>query len=776
MPISTGTNYRFGAFEVDAASGELLKLGARIKLQEQPFRLLVILLENAGHIVSREEIQNRIWDKNTFVDFDSGLRVAVRKLREALGDDAENPRYIETIPKRGYRFLSPASKSGDSTPSIAFAESSPAVAELPETALASSKSGKWFLVGAILLFLVVAAGTLRFFSRTPRILTEKDTLVLAEFTNSTGDPVFDGTLRQGLAVELEQSPFLRIIPTPQIQQTLQMMGQDRGSKITPELAQQLCQRTASAAVLDGSIAQIGARYLLTLRAVNCVNGGTLVSTEAQAGDKNQVLNALGRTASQMRNKLGESLSTIQRFDTPLEQATTPSLEALKAFTSGAKIFGTDGFSAAVPFFNRAIQLDPNFAMAYYALGLGYWSIHEDNLGSENMRKAFELRERVSDNEKLAIEAEYYFTTTGNMEKSRQASELWVQTYLRDTNAHRALGFAYSALGQFDKALPESLEVLRLDPNRGQPYSNVAIVYIRLNRFQEARAILEEAEKKRLDYPALRHRRYILAFLQNDSAGMAREVASISDKPGDENLFLAYMSDTAAYSGQLAKARALSNRAITTAERAEEKEAAANHAASAALREALFGNTAEARQRAAAALALSRGRDVVYAAALALAIAGDSPEAQSIADDLNERFPEDTQVQFNYVPSLRAQLALRNNDPARGIELLQAAIPYEQADMGAAKLFPAFVRGEAYLAAHQGLQANVEFQKIIDRPGQVVNEPIGALAHLQQARALAASGDNAAAKSAYQSFLSLWKDADPNVPIFKQAKTEYAKLE
>jgi DNA-binding winged helix-turn-helix (wHTH) protein len=429
-----GSLFRFGPFQVNSVSGELLKNGNRVKLQEQPFRLLVILLENAGEVVTRDELRHRIWRDDTFVDFDSSLRVAVGKLREALGDDAENPRYVETIPKRGYRFLAPdvypelATHGVGISAEIAAPDDGRIGAPLVRRL---NWSRRWMLTSVLLL--IVAAGigiAFRTFGHA-KVLTEKDTVVLADFANTTGDPVFDGTLRQGLSVQLEQSPFLSIVSEGRIQQTLKMMGQPADANLTPAIAREICQRTSSAAVLDGSIAQIGTRYLLTLEAVNCTSGDSLASTEAEASGKNDVLDALGKTASEMRNKLGESLGTVRKFDTPLEQATTQSLEALKAYSLGRKASAGSEWEAAVPFYQRAIRLDPNFSMAYARLGNCYRMMGEPTLAAENTRKAYELREHVSELEKFYIESHYYQATTGELEKASQVYELWAQSYPRD---------------------------------------------------------------------------------------------------------------------------------------------------------------------------------------------------------------------------------------------------------------------------------------------------------------------------------------------------------
>jgi eukaryotic-like serine/threonine-protein kinase len=610
------------------------------------------------------------------------------------------------------------------------------------------------------------------YPRHAHALTDKDVIVLADFTNSTGDAVFDGTLRQGLAVQLEQSPFLSIISDQQVQQTLQMMDQKPDAKLTPGIARELCQRTASAAVLDGSIAQIGTQYLLTLKAVNCSSGQSLASTDARASDKNHVLDALGNAALELRKKLGESRGSVQRFDTPLEQATTPSLEALQALSLGSKSLSGADSAAAIPLLQRAIKLDPNFASAYALLGIGYENLGEHSLASDNMEKAFKLRERVSEFEKLAIEGQYYLSTTGDLEKARQANELWAQTYPRAAFPPASLRFIYSNLGQYDKALAEAREALRLDA-RALNYANLTSSYISLNRLGEAQGTVEEAQTKNLDSSYLRLNVYLLRFLQNDAAGMAKEVGWAAGQPGVEDVFLMQEAYTSAYLGQMMKARDFSRQARALAERVEEKETAASYEAATALQESLFGNAAKAKQRVRAALGLSTGRDVMYGTALALALAGGSTQAQALAGDLAKGFPEDTIVQFNYLPTLRALLALSRNDSSNAIEVLRAAVPYEMGSY--CGLYPAYVRGQAYLSAHQGSEATAEFQKILTHRGIVLSDAIGALAHLQIGRAYAMQGDIAKARAAYQDFLTLWKDADADIPVFIAAKAEYEKL-
>jgi serine/threonine protein kinase/tetratricopeptide (TPR) repeat protein len=634
-------------------------------------------------------------------------------------------------------------------------------------------SARKVLLPGVAVVTVLIAGSLYWRSHSKPKLTDKDTIVLADFKNTTGDPVFDGTLRQGLSVQLEQSPFLGIISDQRIQQSLQMMGQKPDVNLTPEIARELCQRAASAAVLDGSISQIGTQYLLTLKAVNCASGESLASTEAQASDKNHILEALGKTATEIRTKLGESLSTVQKFDTPLEQATTPSLDALKSYSLGRKAMNDSEWAAAVRFFQRAIRLDPNFAMSYARLGTSYRMLGEPTLASENTRKAYDLRERVSELEKFYIESHYYQQTTGELEKARQVYELWAKSYPRDWGRASAEAAVSAMSGQYDEGLVEAHEELRLNPTI-QGYGDLVYFYVHLNRLEEAQAAVEEALVKKFDSSDLHAQLYVLRFLQNDAAGMAQQVAWAAGKPGAEAGLLGLEADTAAYSGRLGQARDFSRQAVASAERSGEKEVAAAYEAYAALREALFGNLAEARKGTVEALSLSTGPHVQFAAALALAFAGDAVRSQALADELGNRFPEHSVIQFNHLPTIRAQLALNRDDSSKAIAILQTAGPYELSDDGG--LYPIYVRGNAYLAAHHRSEAAAEFQKILDHRGIVLNSPIGALAHLQLGRAYAMQGDTAKAKAAYQDFLTLWKDADPDIPILKEAKAEYAKLE
>jgi eukaryotic-like serine/threonine-protein kinase len=673
-----------------------------------------------------------------------------------------------------------ASQSKTSTEELKDATGTSAAATLARAGMRWAKSATVLAVVA-----AIVAGSFFYFRQraggSSGKLTDRDTVVLADFTNTTGDAVFDGTLRQGLAVQLEQSPFLSLVSEQRIQKTLRLMSQPGDAALTTEVAREICQRAGSAAVLQGSIAQIGTQYTIILKAANCANGETLASTEAQAIDKSHVLSALGKAAAAIRDKLGESLSTVQKYDTPLEEVTTSSLDALQAYSLAQKTMESKGDPAgAIPFFQRAVKLDPNFALAYAALGIGYTNLGETSLAAENLRKAFDLRNRVSQREELGIESYYYLDVTGDLEKARESVEILAQAYPRDGGPPNELGNIYDEFAQYDKSLAAYQEAARLNPEGAAMRSNVVGAFRALNRIDEANATAKEALAKGFDSPDLRDNLYLLAFLQNDTAGMQAQVAWAAGKPGVEDQQLGNEADTAGYFGKMAKAREFSRQAVTSATRAEEKETAASYEAAAALREAVYGYNAEARQRAAAALALSTGRDVQNEAALALAIAGDAGRAQGLANDLAKRFPEDTIVQGNYLPTLDAQLALSRHDgqggPQKAIEILRSASQYEFGNMGYTSLYAVFLRGQAFLALRQGSEAAVEFKKILEHRGIVLNEPIAALAHLGLARAYALGGNTEQARTAYQDFLALWKNADPDIPVLVEAKAEYAKMQ
>jgi tetratricopeptide (TPR) repeat protein len=531
-------------------------------------------------------------------------------------------------------------------------------------------------------------------------------------------------------------------------------------------------------MLAGSIAGLGSQYVIGLKAVNCNTGDVLAEAQEQAAGKEAVLKALGAAAVTLRSKLGESLSSVQKYATPVEEATTPSLDALKAYSLGVKTFYGKGQTAALLFFKRAVDLDPNFAMAYCWISAVYFNLNEVERGAENARKAYELREKVSERERFSIEGFYCLAATGELEKAAQTFELWQQTYLRDFVPYTNLGFVSLALGNWEKTLEESREALRLEPNSAGNYLNLGVAYTALNRLDEAEAVYKQAEQRKVESELLLQSRYWLAFLKGDTAQMAQWASAAMGKPGAEDLLLATQADTEGWYGKLKEAHVLTGRAMDSAQHNDAKETAAAYQAAAALREVEAGNGEQARTEANAALKLAPNRDVRAVAALALARAGDTARAEKLASELDKAFPLGTLVQSYWLPTIRAGVALERKDPNSAIELLKAASTVELGEITQLTIFlcPAYVRGEAYLMLHDGNRAAVEFQKFIDHRGLVVNFPWGALARLGLARAYALEGNTAKARAAYQDFLTLWKDADPDVPILKEAKAEYAKLQ
>jgi eukaryotic-like serine/threonine-protein kinase len=814
MKVTNGRTALFGPYRMDLHSAELRKFGKKVRMGEQPFQILFMLLENPGEMVTREALRSKLWLSDTFVDFDHGLNSAIQRLRDCLSDTAEKPLWVETIPRRGYRFVGQVewtNGAGGSPPNgetaalppemrpsaqIKVAEQdhertgdrfilpAPSSVQMPpgvngtgvrpKSAEKATRSSWAAIIGAAVVIAGLAASGWWFFSLKTNLLTEKDTIVLADFLNTSGDMVFDGTLRQGLSVQLEQSPFLRILSDQQIQQTLQMMGQKRDAKLTPGIARELCQRTGSAAVLDGSIAQIGSRYLLTLKAVNCSNGELLSSAEAQASDKSHVLDALGKTASEIRNKLGESLTTVQKFDTPLVQATTSSLEALKAFSSCAR---SGGVIDELPMLQRAIELDPNFAAVYGQMADYYSSLGEAERASEYAQKAFDRRERVSERERLAITATYYFSTLGDLDQELRTWPILEQMYPRDWGPWNNSSSSRRSLGDYDRALRDAQEALRLASDQSNTYLNVGQALLSLNRTDEVKQIVQRALTRGLDVPVLHLLLYQVAFLESDAKEMEAQLAALTGRDTPEALFA--QSSTEAYFGRRRNSRGFSRQVVEMARRLNFNELGAQVQDADALREAEFGNPGQAIKAATTALTLSSGRRAKVFSSLALARAGDTTRAQALANELSSQFSSDTLLQRYWLPTIRGSIELARQSPAKAIDALQS-VSYELGDVGFSagngNLYPVYIRGLAYLETHQGKEAAAEFQKFLDHRSIVLNSPLGALAHLGLARAYSLQGDSAKARECYENFLALWKHADRDVPILKQAKAEYAKLQ
>jgi serine/threonine protein kinase/Flp pilus assembly protein TadD len=684
------------------------------------------------------------------------LLIDLRNLRKELELEAEMERTSRPATAR-------ATNSSQSAPVTAHYPSS------AEYIVEGLKQHKRVAIGALALVLTVSAVAAFFYFYRTQALTEKDTLLLADMVNTTGDPVFDGTLKQALAVQLGQSPFLNLFPEDRVRETLRYMGRSPDERVTKEVAREICQRQGIKALLTGSIASLGSHYVITLEALNSQTGEAIAREQVEAESKEQVLKTLGGAATKLREKLGESLASIQKFDAPVEQATTSSLEALKAFTLGSEMNSAGKHFEAIPFFKRAVELDSNFALAYLRLGIAHLNIGEGQLGAEYVESAFALRGRTSEREKFYIS---FYAFRDEIDKSIEVLELWKQTYPRDTTARTNLSRQHSVTGQWEKAVEEAGEVLRLDPNRAITYSNLGGYFLSLNRFDEARAILEQGVEKKLDHLNLRINSYTLAFVQGDEATMQRQVDWANGKPGEGVLH--YMqARAAAFSGQRRKSQDLFRRSAETNERYGMKENAAWGQANYALVNAAFGDCRQTKESAANALNIARSKHALMLSGVALALCGETSRAQSLAGELANRNPKDTVVNTIWLPTIQAALEINRGNKEQAIQLLQVARRFEMG--GEASAMPAYVRGLAYLRGGAGVEATAEFQKIIDHRGVVAVSALYPLAHLGLARAAALTGDTAKSRKAYEDFFALWKDADPDLPILIEAKKEYQKL-
>ena len=784
--------FSFGAVLYEMATGDLPFHGeSSAVICEAIMNRAPVAVVRLNHDVPAEleRIINKALEKDRNLRYQhaADMRTDMQRLKR----DTETGRAIAASSGT----VAPAPESGTpaaQTPSPA-SSSSPALAPSPLSSAAkvaevavAGKLWKVLVPGAVVLIAAAIAGAFYVRSRqTSYRLTDKDTIVLADFANSTGDAIFDDTLKTALNVSLRQSPFLNVLSDSDVSKTLQQMTRPTSTKLTPEVTHELCQRAGSKAYIAGTVGGLGSEFVLGLKAVNCQTGDTLAQVQVTAASKEKVLDTLGEAASKLRGELGESLATVQKFDVPLEQATTPSLEALKAYSLGHDKTGT----AALPYDQRAIELDPNFAMGYSAVGSDYSSLGETGRASDYFAKAFQLREHASEREKLAITATYYSYVTGELDKAAQTYQEEIESYPREDAAYSRWGILFAAQGQYEKAVEITRQAVRLAPGNVGRYENLANYALALQRFDEARRIIHEGQARKMDDFILHNALYGLAFLGSDSGAMTEQQQWFAGKPDYENFGLALASDTEAYGGHLGKARELTKRAVDSAIRADSKETGAIWQAIAAQRDAVYGNPAAARQSSAEALKLvPTSQGVGVEAALAFAIAGDTARAESLAQDLGKRFPLDTQVQSLWLPAIQAQLALDKKNPGSALTALQAS-PIELGQIqfiaNISCLYPTYVRGEAYLAAGQGSAAAAEFQKILDHSGIVWNCWTGALAHLGVARAYAlqsrtsqaadADAARVRALAAYKDFLTLWKDADPDIPILKEAKAEYAKL-
>ncbi|HVR27539.1 MAG TPA: winged helix-turn-helix domain-containing protein [Candidatus Polarisedimenticolia bacterium] len=796
---------RFGVFELNLNTRELRSQDETLVLQEQPYKVLLLLIERGDDVVTRDDIRETLWPGDQSVNIELRINAAVKNLRNALKDSGNEPVYIQTLRNQGYRLLVPAHYIDTASPEnyAALAPTGtdgvdirlkPGPQAVPDTPsenepIRSSEERRiyvrpaqaglpWRTVTVILTMVVIVAGV-AYYRRLYRAkpLTDKDTIVLSAFTNRTGDPVFDDTLKQGLAVQLDQSPFLQQVSDSKLNATLKLMGRPVTDRLTGETTRDVCMRVGGTAMVTGSIDPLGNQYVIGLKALNCSTGEVLGETQEQAGGKVEVLKALDAAAIALRRKLGESLNSLQKHATPVEEATTPSLEALKAYSLAGKEKFAQGDGASLAFYDRAIELDPSFAIAYYGRSAAYRNLNQLDRARADERKAYDLRLGVSDRERFSIEAAYYLIWTGELEKAAQTYELWQQTYPREYVPHTNLGFIYVALGKLDKALEQAREAMRLQPNDGASYGNLGGGYQNLNRLDEAEAVYKQAAERKIEGPYLLVNLYTLAFLKGDVPTMAQTAMAAAGRPGVEDLLLAAKADTEAWHGRFKNAYGLTRQAMDSAVRNEAKETAAAYQALAALREIAAGDRTQGVADARGAIKLAPNRDVRAMAALAMAEGGDVAGAAKLEAELNKDFPLDTLVQRYWLPSVRAAQALSRNDAKAAIAELATASDLDFSEPAGVTVYlvPPYLRGQAYLRLREGGAARGEFQKFIDHYGMVGNFPWGALSRLGVARAYAAEGNTNEAQAAYREFVGFWSNADPDVPVYKQAKAELAAL-
>jgi eukaryotic-like serine/threonine-protein kinase len=780
---------RFGPFELNVAAEELRENGTLRRIPPQPFRVLFLLTDRAGQIVTRREIRHCLWGDRKYVDVEHGINFCVSQIRGALHDPAELSRYIKTVPRRGYCFVAPIERAARAANTVAVPQA-PFPAAKPEPRPQSPAGANARVphrqihgvlripAAAVLLLALISIpmSSQKIGDQPLAALTEKDWVVVADFANTTGEDAFDDSLRQALAIELRQSPFLNVVADAKVRATLKRMGRTGDQRMTPDVARDICLRTGSKAVLDGKISKLGSHYLLNLNAVACEGGDALASAQAEAARRDDVLTAMNRMATQLRAGLGESLRSVQRFDVPVE-VTTASLAALKSYSEGLRVLVSKGDAPSIPFFSRAIELDPDFSMAYATLAARYNNLDQPAQALRLAARAYELRDRVSERERLVITTRY-LRLTGQLEKLTQALDMWVSEYPRDAGPHGSLGSNYAFMGEYAKALTEWQTAMRLSPDDVSMYENLGVVYLALNRPLEAEQIINAAFAQHLDSGGLRWAAYDLGFVQENPELMQQQLQWAVGKPGSEDILLSAQADTESYFGRLGRARDLSRRAVDSAIRSDYPEAAALWQVSAALREAEFSEIREARADVRAALALSAGRNVKVLAALTLARIGDADQAEAIVNELQGENPHNSVFTRFRLPSIVAAIALSRGNPARALEILEVIRPYELGEpspSGLAPLYPPYLRGLAYLSMRDGAAAAVEFTKLLDNPGIALNFAPAVLAHLNLARAYALANDRGRATAAYEGFLALWKDADPKVAIRIVAEREYAGL-
>jgi DNA-binding winged helix-turn-helix (wHTH) protein/tetratricopeptide (TPR) repeat protein len=766
--------YEFGPFRVDADNEVLSRDGQPVTLTPKAFQILLVLVRRSGEIATKDEIMKSVWP-DTFVE-ETNLTRNIFSIRRALGEGAEN-QYILTVSGKGYRLAEKAVPVLPAELNVVSAVRSTVEVEIHE----ERKKGRlgWIVLAAAIVVAGAGAGYL-YLQRSPG-MTETDTLVIADFSNGTNDPVFDQTLTQGLAVQLEQSPFLQIVSDQRVQHTLQLMGRTGGERLTAALAREVCERIGATVMLEGSISTLGNEYVLGLRATRCGTGDLLDVEQATAKTKEQVLDSMTEIARRFRRRAGESRQTRQMHDKPLDEATTASLEALKSFSAGRRASLNESLVAGIPLQKRAIELDPNFALAWAYLALSYADSGQTEAAWEAARRGYELRNRASDRERFFIEVTYDRIVTGNLERARQTCMSWAQSYPRDPVAHAlASGMIPQGLGDFDFAIEEAKKALALDPDMGPAYTNLAYSYFLKSQMQQATNVMAEASARGFNPPEMLALRYAIAFAAGDTEGMKSAVASAVGKPWAEDWMTQFEALAAAGRGQIRLARQLSRKARELAISVGQSERAAGYESGFAVDEALFGYPSEAIRAATEALQVSHARDVVYTAALAFGLAGDVRQSDDLRKDLHDRFPEDTAVNRIYLPVLSAVLAMDKGDANQAVEDLQVATTGEMAMVGdgsamLGNVHSPYIRGEALFRAGRAKEGIAEFQKLVDHPGIRFTDPIGSLAYLQISRGYHLADDRIKARGAYETFSKRWADADPDVPILKEAQREFRAI-
>lgn len=797
--------YRFGKFTLQRRDRRLSSDGHEIHLRPKTYETLLYLIERHGHLVTKDELLDTVWADVEVTE--NALTSCIKEARFALGDDVQQPVFLRTIPRLGYEFIANVetpealaeeevveeeframrvvtTEQDDDVRSSEPVKQEDSRSVLTVQDLLTQKAARTRTIvmrlGLLLTLAMLVAAAVGIFlhSRQRHTLTEQDTVVLGDFDNTTGEPVFDDALKEGLAVQLEQSPFLNVVSPTRVKQTLAMMGRS-GERLNEEIGREVCQRTESKALLTGSIASLGSQYILGVKALTCASGDVLVQEQVQVGHKEEVLDALGKLASHLRQRLGESLHSVQKFDTPIAAATTSSLEALQAYSRGVKAFDEKGNSASIPFLERAIEIDPNFGVAYAHLANAQENLGHTENAEKNITKAYELRNRATEVERLYIESHYYFFVSGEFDKMIQVHELWKTTYPQAVAPHVNQGVVYYLLGQYDKAADEQREALRLSPERGFNYGNLAGCYLRLDRLRDAEQLLHEAQTRKLGGEFLLGVSYDAAFLRGDQDAMQRLVAASIGQGEAEHMLLAQQSEAEAYYGRLKKARGDSRRAQESARRIGNEEAAVGYQIEAAIWETELGNRERGRTELATLPLASASRITAPVVALAWARIGDAARARSMAHAFAQRFPNDTLIHCYWLPIIEALVALRQNDPARALERLQIVSPYELGDGGirvSSAGYAIYLQGAAYLMAGDAIKAAGEFQRLVDRPGIVGSSLTGPLANLGLGRAYARVGDHVRARSAYKGLFRMWQSADPDLLLLRQAKAEYARIQ